>query len=48
MMKTYLYLSTKGSYYVTVPADFAEGPCRSTLRSLLHNYEVNFKYKGKI
>ncbi|ONK73407.1 uncharacterized protein A4U43_C04F31180 [Asparagus officinalis] len=27
---------------------FGEGPCRSTLKTLLHDFNVNFKYKGKI
>lgn len=27
---------------------FSEGPCRSTLKALKHDYEVNFQYGGKI
>nr|KYP39671.1 hypothetical protein KK1_039030 [Cajanus cajan] len=27
---------------------FGEGPCRSTLASLQHDYKLNFKYEGKV
>lgn len=27
---------------------FAEGPCRSTLATLQHDYKLNFQYGGKV
>ncbi|CAB4290820.1 unnamed protein product [Prunus armeniaca] len=27
---------------------FGEGPCRNTLATLKHDYELNFQYQGKV
>lgn len=34
--------------YIFSIVDFAEGPCRSTLATLLQDYRLNFQYEGKI